>query len=335
MSAAEKKIRTLTAKLARERRSRAETERSRERSERLLHQLLEQKAAAETLLRDRNDQLEKMIVELEAVREKLTISEQEARLANGAKTAFLANMSHELRTPLNAIIGYSEMLLEDDIQEDPEQIEICLQAIYQSGKHLLGLVNDVLDLSKIEAGQYHLASEPVDLEKELMMVVSASKPLIEKHGNTLHVDIDHDGSQTILDPLAFRQCLFNLLGNAGKFTDNGTVTLQVRIAQGDVRIRVQDTGIGIPQERLATIFDEFVQGDLSTTKEYGGTGLGLSITKKLCELQGATIQVESEEGKGTTFEIVHPARKMTQDSPVPSPQAPPKLSAALSTTLAM
>ena len=243
-----------------------------------------------------------------------------AETANRAKSQFLANMSHELRTPLNAIIGYSEMLQEE--AEDLEQEDLIpdLQKIYGAGKHLLGLINDILDLSKIEAGRMELYLETFDISTMVEDVVTTIQPLVEKNGNTLNIECAKDLGSLQADLTKVRQSLFNLLSNACKFTQQGTISLTVTreaqkesstlqstvITQDLITFRVTDTGIGMTSEQISKIFEAFIQADASTTRQYGGTGLGLAITKKLCQMMGGDVTVTSIVGKGSTFIIQVP-----------------------------
>ncbi len=231
----------------------------------------------------------------------------EAVAASGAKSTFLANMSHELRTPMNAIIGYSEMLLEDAEDDGNEGAADDLGKIRSAGKHLLSLINDILDLSKIEAGK--MTVELMDFAvRDLVGDVAATvQPLVEKNKNKLAIEIADDVGTIHSDETKVRQTLFNLLSNACKFTENGTVSLTVKADHENDRdwllFRVSDTGIGMTAEQAARIFEEFTQADTSTTRQYGGTGLGLTITKKFCEMLGGAIGVESAPGAGSTFMV--------------------------------
>jgi signal transduction histidine kinase/DNA-binding response OmpR family regulator len=230
---------------------------------------------------------------------------EEALQANVFKSQFLANMSHELRTPLNAIIGYSEMLKEEAEDMGEQMFVEDLDKINKAGKHLLSLINDILDLSKIEAGKMDLYLEPCDIPVIIQDVLTTVKPLLEKNGNKLESSFP-EGSM-ITDVTKLRQLLFNLLSNAGKFTKEGTVWLDagyetVQEKRG-IAFRVKDTGIGMTPEQMEHLFEAFKQGDSSTTKKYGGTGLGLAISKKICELMGGSIQVQSKSGQGTTFTV--------------------------------
>ena len=232
-----------------------------------------------------------------------------AEAANRAKSQFLANMSHELRTPLNAIIGYSELLQEE--VEDTSEANLLpdLQRIYGAGKHLLSLINDVLDLSKIEAGKMELYLETFDLNRMVAEVVSTIQPLIQQHENRLEIDCPPDLGMMIADMTKVRQSLFNLLSNASKFTQKGAIRLSIRREPDNkVMLAVSDSGIGMDEAQLAKIFEAFTQADASTSRKYGGTGLGLAITRSFCRMMGGDIAVESQPGVGSTFTIRLPAR---------------------------
>lgn len=228
--------------------------------------------------------------------------------ASRAKSAFLANMSHELRTPLNAIIGYSEMLQEDLEERGQGELAPDLRKIHTAGRHLLALINDILDLSKIEAGKMDLYLENIDLEVMIHEVVSTIRPLAVKNGNVVVVDLDDDLGAMQADATKMRQVLLNLLSNACKFTDQGTVRVEAARQPGErIRIRVIDSGIGMTAEQMDRLFQEFTQGDGSTTRRFGGTGLGLAISRRFCRLMGGDVTVTSTPGKGSTFTIDLPA----------------------------
>ena len=238
--------------------------------------------------------------------EELKILREQAQNASKAKSDFLANMSHELRTPLNAILGYSEMLMEEAEDDELETYASDLAKIQSSGEHLLTLINDILDLSKIEAGKMELHIEKFEFEKHLNQIEATAKPLVEKNGNKFILESNVSIKSLKNDQTKLRQILFNMLSNAAKFTKEGTVTLSISAIENDIKFAVSDTGIGMNEEQLGKVFDEFTQAEASTAKDYGGTGLGLPISKKMTELMGGKMEVESEEGKGTTFSITIP-----------------------------
>jgi PAS domain S-box-containing protein len=235
-----------------------------------------------------------------------------AEAANRAKSTFLANMSHELRTPMNAIIGYSEMLAEDAEDEGHDEMIPDLEKINAAGKHLLALINDILDLSKIEAGRMDLYLETFDLRRMMNEATATVEPLIAKNGNRLVTEFTDDLGAVRADLTKLRQALFNLLSNAAKFTEEGTITLSATRQKRDgsewVFLSVADTGIGIREDKLESVFEEFSQADDSTTRDFGGTGLGLPISRRFCRMMGGDITVASEFGKGSTFTITLPSR---------------------------
>ena len=241
----------------------------------------------------------------------LVESEQAAQAANLAKSVFLANMSHELRTPITVITGYTEMLLEEAEDSGAGEMLPDLRKILASGQHLLGLINDILDLSKIEAGRVELFVEPFDAGQMIEAVVTTVEPLVQKNGNTLVVKGTSELGAMQGDVTRIRQCLFNLLSNACKFTEQGSITLSGERdprQNGDwMTFRVSDTGIGMTPEQITRLFQSFSQADASTSKKYGGTGLGLAITRNLCRMMGGDLSVESTFGKGTTFTLQIPA----------------------------
>jgi signal transduction histidine kinase/CheY-like chemotaxis protein len=239
-----------------------------------------------------------------------------AETANKAKSTFLASMSHELRTPLNAIIGYGEMLIEDAQDDGRDENAADLQKIVGAGKHLLGLINDILDLEKVAAGKMVVHCENVAVEEVVRDVTSTVKPLVEKNGNALAVTIEPGFGTIWADAQKLRQCLLNLLSNASKFTDKGTIALGVKHDGGRIAFAVTDTGIGMTPEQLGKLFQPFTQADSSTSRKYGGTGLGLALTKTFCEMMGGSIDVTSEMGRGSTFTIRLPI------SPAARPEAP-------------
>jgi PAS domain S-box-containing protein len=240
---------------------------------------------------------------------------RDAEAANSAKSQFLASMSHELRTPLNAIIGYSEMLQEDAEERGDRAAVPDLQKIHAAGKHLLTLINDVLDLSKIEAGKMQLHLETFEVASLVEQVGATILPLVERNANRLEVRCAAGIGVMRSDTTRMRQVLLNLLSNACKFTDHGEITLEVERAAGDVIFRVRDSGIGMTPEQLSRLFQAFSQAEASTAARYGGTGLGLAITRRLCQLMGGEIQVDSEAGRGSTFTVRLPAAGPADSAP--------------------
>jgi len=275
--------------------------------------------------------------ELRQINEQLVQSEQRAQAATRAKSQFLANMSHELRTPLNAIIGYSEMLAEEAQDLGQAGYLPDLQKIQSAGRHLLGLINDILDLSKIEAGKMTLNLESFDVAKMVHEVAATVQPLVAKNGNKLEVSCAEDVGEMYADLTKVRQTLFNLLSNASKFTEKGLIRLEVsrseigdgRDGTGAVRasqapmpatdsrlpssifhllFQVSDTGIGMTPEQIAKVFEAFTQAEASTSKKYGGTGLGLAICRRFCQLMGGELTVQSTPGQGSAFTVKLPVR---------------------------
>lgn len=248
------------------------------------------------------------VTRMKGVERSLEKATQEAVEASLAKSRFVANMSHELRTPLNAIIGYAELLAEEAEDEGLEQYRQDTQRILDAGSHLLSLINDILDLSKIEAGQMEAHVESFQLKEVLRSVISSANPLMDKNDNAFEIDVEDDAVLMRSDSTRLRQILLNLLSNAAKFTKQGTVTLSCRSedAGRTLVFNVVDTGIGMTAEQLDKIFEEFAQADSSISKRFQGTGLGLAICKRLAEMLGGTIVATSEEGVGSSFTLTIP-----------------------------
>jgi PAS domain S-box-containing protein len=251
------------------------------------------------------------VTELKSLQDDLEQTRDAANAANQAKSEFLANMSHELRTPMNAILGYSEMLMEEAEDIGQEDFIPDLKKINKAGAHLLALINDVLDLAKIESGKMEAFPENIDLNVLIDEVSATAHPLLVKNNNTLAIERGEELGMAWQDLTKVRQTLFNLLSNAAKFTHDGTITLHVNRMEQDgvdwLTLAVSDTGIGIAADKIDYVFQEFSQADGSTTRDYGGTGLGLAISRRFCELLGGDLTLQSEAGKGSTFTIRIPA----------------------------
>jgi signal transduction histidine kinase/DNA-binding NarL/FixJ family response regulator len=262
-------------------------------------------------LKTRTQELEEEIFHRKQTQEELLNAKHAAEEANRAKSTFLANMSHELRTPLNAIIGYSEMLEEETRDSGKVENVQDLKKIQGAGKHLLALINDVLDLSKIEAGKMGLHLETFDVAQVIEEMVTTLQPAAAKNANSIRVHLKENVSVMRADITKVRQILFNLLSNACKFTDHGTIALNVGQIKAEgknwIQFQVSDTGIGISAKQKENLFQEFAQADASIARKYGGTGLGLAITHRFVQLMKGKISVESEAGQGATFTVQLPA----------------------------
>jgi signal transduction histidine kinase len=231
---------------------------------------------------------------------------RQLQLASEYKSQFVASMSHELRTPLNAIIGLTDMMVSHAARFGTEKAHEPLQRVHRAGTHLLGLINQVLDLSKIEAGNLELNPQTVQLAPLIDEVVGTARQLAEQNKNRLVVEAQEKLAALTVDPMRLRQILLNLLSNACKFTKEGEVTLRARkVANGGqwIEFAVADTGIGMTPEQQAKLFAEFTQADAATAQRFGGTGLGLAITRKLARLMGGDVTVASEPGKGSVFTV--------------------------------
>jgi signal transduction histidine kinase len=245
-------------------------------------------------------------IAIENVRLFEEIQDKNRQLAEASehKSQFLASMSHELRTPLNAIIGLTEMMVTNAARFGTEKALEPLRRVNAAGTHLLSLINEILDLSKIEAGKLELNPEPVNLARLIDEVVGTAGQLAEKNKNRLVVEAQENLGALTADPMRLKQILLNLLSNACKFTKEGEVALRVRkVADGRVELAVADSGIGMTAEQQAKLFQDFTQADSLTARRYGGTGLGLAISRKLARMMGGDLTVASEAGKGSVFTV--------------------------------
>jgi adenylate cyclase len=267
------------------------------------------------------------ITERKQYEETLTSARDQAEAMSRTKSSFLANMSHELRTPLNAIIGLTEMMVNNAARFGTEKAAEPLRRVHRAGNHLLDLINQVLDLSKIEAGKLELNPETANIARLVDEVVGTARALAQQNQNHLTVECPSDIGSIVVDALRLRQILLNLLSNACKFTKAGEVTLRVAPVSADGRewmeFAVLDTGIGMTPEQVGRLFEEFTQADQSTARRYGGTGLGLAITRRLCDMMGGAVGVTSESGKGSTFTVRLPTGPATAGGPVAAPVEEP------------
>jgi signal transduction histidine kinase/ActR/RegA family two-component response regulator len=276
-------------------------------------------------LRSRTQELESEIASRKQAQEELLTAKRVAEDASRAKSAFLANMSHELRTPLNAIIGYSEMI-EEEIQDTGQFQNVQdVRKIQSAGRHLLALINDVLDLSKIEAGKMGLHLESFDVAQMIQELASTFQPTLSKNSNKLELDLPEELGLMRADVTKVRQILFNLLSNACKFTNQGTISMSTaRSTSNDrqwIEFSVRDTGIGISEEQQKKLFNEFAQADVSIARKYGGTGLGLAISHRFAHMMGGSITVDSDLGKGSVFTLLLPAEVKAEAAEAPKPKA--------------
>jgi signal transduction histidine kinase len=312
-----KNNRILQKKLERSESNRIRIEGDNERKSFFLMKIIQDFEESQLVVQRKSEELEIALTHLQELQVITENAKMMAEEANRTKSSFLANMSHELRTPLNAIIGYSEILAED--AQDNEQMQAVqdLGKIQGAGRHLLSLINDILDLSKIESGKMELHLETVNIPQLLQEIIDTIRPICEKNNNQLLVVCEDDVKFILGDLTKIRQSLFNLLSNASKFTSCGQISLKVSRdattqstiesdAKAMIRFVVTDTGIGIKPEQIAKLFQPFSQADSSTTRKYGGTGLGLAITKEFAKMMGGDIQVTSESGHGSVFTLQIP-----------------------------
>lgn len=274
-------------------------------------QLLEVQESLESKVKKRTHELAQKNAELSQSKEIAERAQLTAEMANRAKSAFLANMSHELRTPLNAIIGYSELLVEELTEDNHLDCANDLNKILSAAHHLLGLINDILDISKVEAGKMAVHLETFDIITLIKETISTIQPLIQQKNNQLKLHIADQLGDLHSDLTKVRQILFNLLGNAAKFTEHGEIIFIAKheTTQGGknwVIFSIIDQGIGMTQEQIDHLFQPFVQADSSTTRKFGGTGLGLAISKAFAKMLGGHISVSSELNKGSIFTVFLP-----------------------------
>jgi signal transduction histidine kinase len=316
--------RILQKKLERSESNRVRIETENEKRSFFLRKIIEDLEESQQVVQRKTEELEKTLIHLQELQLTTENAKKMAEEASRTKSSFLANMSHELRTPLNAVIGYSEILAEDARDNGQENVVQDLGKIQSAGKHLLNLINDVLDLSKIESGKMELYLETVNITKLIQEVSDTIRPVCERNNNQLLVTCEDDVKFMWGDLTKIRQSLFNLLSNASKFTSSGQILLKVsrdltakttNNGQQEAMIcfQVQDTGIGIKPDQIAKLFQPFSQADSSTTRKYGGTGLGLAITGEFAKMMGGAVTVESDYGHGSVF-ILRLPQAMVTDS---------------------
>ncbi len=306
--------RTLQKKLDRSESNRITIEVENEKRSFFLRKIIEDFEESQQALQHKTEELEKTLNDLQEMQIITENAKKMAEEASKTKSSFLANMSHELRTPLNAIIGYSEILAEDALDNGQVNVVRDLSKIQSAGKHLLNLINDVLDLSKIESGKMELYLETVSIAQLIQEITDTIKPICEKNNNQIITFCEDDIKFMWSDLTKVRQSLFNLLSNASKFTNNGKISLNITKelstelhsngkAKAMICFQVGDTGIGIKPEQLVKLFQPFSQADSSTTRKYGGTGLGLAITGEFAKIMGGAVTVESEYDRGSVFTL--------------------------------
>jgi signal transduction histidine kinase len=282
---------------------------------RIATELEEYKQELEAKVQERTQELAQKNVLLQTAMKR-------AQESDRLKAQFLANMSHELRTPLNAIIGFAQVLLDGIDGKITEIQQKDLTAIHNSGTHLLTLINDILDVAKIEAGRMELHCETIRLEEMIQSVLATTRAIVKGKDLRFLVDVAPDLPPLQADPMRIRQILLNLVSNAVKFTPKGTVTVKAATTNGSVKVSVADTGIGIRETDIPKLFKEFRQLDASTTRDYGGTGLGLALVKRFVEMHGGRVWVESRLGVGSTFSFILPLRQTAEPEPAALMQPP-------------